>query len=263
MLKHYLHVFADGQWKEPVSEHLDALQKSGLVNALDYFGVGIVGNPAHRHAVKTYFTSRGIRFSVAIEVNSGWEQVTLDKIECSDSDKVLYCHTKGAGYPSDYSDQWRRSMTVGLVYEWQRAVELLEENDAVGSHWMPLGVGAPRHFSGNFWFARGDYLNRIPRPVSQGSRWDAEMWVGGGHGLMYDLAVGAPTPGNWLYEDDIGQDGVPEGCVRFIVTNNIAGLSKGSIVVRVRDAGIEMLIKEGHLQVLGKRQERVYDYRNF
>lgn len=262
MLKHYLHVYGDGKWKEPVSEHLEALRKSGLLDALDYFGIGIVGNPIHRMAVKNFFMSLGVKFSIAVEVNSGWEQVTLDKIECLDSDLILYCHTKGAAYPSDYSDQWRRSMTVGVVYEWQRAVQLLENDaDAVGSHWMPFAGGPPRHFSGNFWWARGDYLNRIPRPVSTGSRWDAEMWVGGGHGLMYDLAVGSPTPGNWLYDDDIGQDGVPEGCVRFIVTNSIISLRPGSVHVRILDPAIEMCIKEGHFQVLGKRVEKSYDYR--
>lgn len=262
MLKHWYHVYSEnGNWRGPVEEHIVALKSSGLIDALDYFGIGIVGNPGSREMVKNYIKSTGVNFDVAIEANLGWEQVTLDVIDCKDEDKIIYAHSKGAGYPNTHSDDWRRSMTEGVVYRWQRAVELLEKNDAVGCHWMPFAGGPPRHYSGNFFWARGDYLNRIPRPVSVGSRWDAEMWMGQGYGLMYDLSVGGPMDGNWLFDENIGQDGVPEGCVRVIVNNNIASLNKGSVIVRVLDAGIEMLIKEGHLQVMGKTVEKSYDYR--
>lgn len=263
-LRHYYHIYADGQWRGPVSDHIDALKKSGLSENLDYFGVGIVGSLSNRFAVKSYLAEAEVEFSIAVEANLGWEQITLDVIECDDRDKVLYCHTKGAAFPNDHSDQWRRSMTEGVVYRWVRAVDLLEngEADAVGCHWMPFYGGPPRHYSGNFWWARGLYLNRISRPVPVNSRWDAEMWMGSGGGLMYDLSIGAPTSGNWLYEENLGQDGVPEGCIRFIVNNNIINLTKGDIVVRVLDPAVEMCIREGHFQILGKTVEKSYDYRD-
>ncbi len=260
MLKHYYHIYSTGKWKPPVSEHIDALEKSGLIGVLDYFGVGIIGHPSYRQTVKNYLISRGVKFSVVVEANDGWEQKTLDVVECEDEDYVLYAHTKGAANPSDHSDQWRASMTEGLIGRWPRAVELLKESDAVGSHWLEVN-NFPRHYSGNFFWARGDYINRLVRPVDMSSRWSAEMWIGGGHGRMYDLATGGPSNGNWLFENDVGQDGVPDGCVRFYVANSIAGMEKGKVYVRVLDAGVSMCIREGHFQILGKRREHVYDYR--
>lgn len=262
MLKHWYHIYSEGgNWKAPVEEHLIALKKSGLSEALDYFGVGIVGNLHSRNQVKDFIVKSGIKFDVAVESNLGWEQITLDVIECEDEDKILYAHSKGAAYPNTHSDDWRRSMTEGVVYRWRRAVELLAEVDSVGCYWMPYHGGPPRHFSGNFWWCKGEYFNRIPRPVPVNSRWDAEMWVGGGRGLMYDLVSGGPMAGNWLYEEALGQKGVPDGCVRLLVTNTIASMERGSIVVRVLDPAINMLIREGHVTVLGENVEKVYDYR--
>jgi len=43
-LSHFYHVYADGAWEAPVTEHLHALTVSGLLDSLDDLFVGIVGH---------------------------------------------------------------------------------------------------------------------------------------------------------------------------------------------------------------------------
>lgn len=206
-LIHYYHIYAEGLWRPIVKDHLTALTTSGLAGVGEAeIRIGIVGHPDNREKVKAYLTESGVPYEVHSEAPIGWEQITLDRIDLSEDARILYCHTKGAAFQNSLSVPWRRSMTEGLVYRWRRAVTLLETGnpgqwipvDAVGCYWLPYNGGPPRHFSGNFWWANTDYLRRLPRPVAASSRWDAEMWVGQGNGLMYDLAVGLPRPGNWL-----------------------------------------------------------------
>ena len=207
-LIHYYHIYADGKWTTPVKEHLSAYVDSGLARHCE-LRLGIVGNPANREDVKNTISRSKVSFEVHSEAPEGWEQITLDRIDLSEDARILYCHTKGAAFQNSLSVPWRRSMTKGLVTNWRFPVYILEMGipergiphfDAVGCYWMPFNGGPPRHFSGNFWWANTDYLRRLPRPCAATSRWDAEMWVGQGNGLMYDLAVGMPRYGNWLHE---------------------------------------------------------------
>lgn len=207
-LIHYYHIYADGKWTTPVKEHLSAYTKSGLA-ARSELRIGLVGSPTNRESAKEFITRSRVSFEVHAEAPTGWEQITLDRIDLSEDARILYCHTKGAAFQNQLSVPWRRSMTEALVSNWRLPVYILEMGvpeqgippvDAVGCYWMPFNGGPPRHFSGNFWWANTDYLRRLPRPVAVTSRWDAEMWIGQGNGLMYDLAVGLPRRGNWLHE---------------------------------------------------------------
>lgn len=103
---------------------------------------------------------------------------------------VLYVHTKGASAPHDANKTaWRRLMTDHLVRRWRDHIEALSQVDMVGVDW----IDSPdlRHFSGNFWMARADWLASLPSPHEhRASRvgqivafhpWErthAEFWIG-------------------------------------------------------------------------------------
>lgn len=136
-LKHWYHLYAAGLWQVPFSEHLIALTESGLLDALDYIGVGIVGSDANRAAVKEVLPPK---FHVVAEAGAGFEQVTHAAIVADlESDpepaKILYCHSKGAANHRHDQDNWRKEMTQGVVYHWRECVDLLDEYDAVGCRW--------------------------------------------------------------------------------------------------------------------------------
>ena len=75
-LYHYYHIFADGQWLEPVSEHIKALRKWGLIDNLAAFRIGIVGADHNRTAVIQYLINERINFDIVAQSDTGWEQVT-------------------------------------------------------------------------------------------------------------------------------------------------------------------------------------------
>lgn len=172
-LKHYYHLYANGHWSVPFDEHLRALTDSGLLDALDFIGVGIVGTETNRNHVKKFLPPK---FVVVAEAGIGWEQVTHTPLskDLEEPSKILYTHTKGAANYRPDQDIWRREMTAGTVYRWKECVDLLDNYDAVGCRWRR---DPWRHYSGTFWWATSSYLSSLA-PISYVRRDDAEAWIG-------------------------------------------------------------------------------------
>jgi hypothetical protein len=63
----FYHIYVDGNWLEPVEEHITALQEFGLYEALTSFHIGFVGKPEHQLAAHQYIQSRGIIYQIAAE----------------------------------------------------------------------------------------------------------------------------------------------------------------------------------------------------
>lgn len=187
-LSHFYHVYADGDWRKPVEEHMAALEQSGLAVALDLFGVGFVGSDENRVAAYDFIEQR-LPIDVFTVEPHGWEQVTLNLLRKRAVGKVLYAHTKTAVNYSDMHDQWRRSMTFHNVIRWERCVELLDDYDTVGCHRIEPGD----FWGGNFWWANVDWLATLP-DIPDESRYHAESWVGSGPGKRFDMVPGWPDP---------------------------------------------------------------------
>lgn len=172
-LKHYYHIWANGLWQVPFNEHLIALTDSGLLDSLDFIGVGIVGSDANRAAVKEVLPPK---FQVVAESGAGFEQVTHAALaeDLQEPAKIFYSHTKGAANHRHDQDNWRREMTDGTVYHWRECVDLLDQYDAVGCRWRR---DPWRHYSGTFFWATSSYLSTLA-PISYTYRDDAEAWIG-------------------------------------------------------------------------------------
>lgn len=101
----------------------------------------------------------------------------------------LYLHTKGVGRPSAHRTAWRRYMTHCVIERWEECVHYLEQGyTCVGNDWHEW-----KHFAGNFWWARGDYIASLcdPREMipkgSKGPRYGAELWIGSGRAKPFEL----------------------------------------------------------------------------
>lgn len=197
---HFYHLWADGHWKVPVHEHLRALRDAKYDGEVH---LGLVGTPENQDEAERYaakFWSPAL-LRVCARAPSGYEQVTLSALhEYVHRDDaapyVLYCHTKGAFEESVPRDLWRESMTQLLVRKWNSCVPMLESYDAVGLHWLTAQEHPGRNittpfFGGNFWWARTDYLRKLP-PVATGSRFDAESWIGLENPRVANLRGGWP-----------------------------------------------------------------------
>ena len=178
-LTHFYHVFADGDWLTPATEHIEELVISGLIDNLDDLFLGVVGSPENREKVK-----RELPGVCVAECATGWEQLTLQKVHefaQQDDGAIFYAHTKGAWSKSELARQWRVSMTHDTVTRWQECVTALQVVEAAGPYW--LKSWEPEHadhdffFAGNFWWARSDYVRTLD-PVGVENRYQAEGWIG-------------------------------------------------------------------------------------
>lgn len=188
-LHHYYHIYADGNWQQPVSEHIKALRDYGLISALKTLAIGMVGSDTNCTAVREYLQAEGICYHLADVQTIGWEQVTQIKMwEFSKENDglMLYAHSKGSSDGSDVNIRWRRSMIYCNVIKWQECMKQLATHNAVGCHWLqPLLEGMPEHKQGNFMFAgtffwvRCETMRHFPRPALT-HRHEAEGFIGYG-----------------------------------------------------------------------------------
>lgn len=197
-LTHFYHVYADGQWQKPASEHFNALVSSELIDNLSDMFLGVVGSEENREQVKKQLP--GV---VVAEADTGWEQITLGalhKFAQTDDGGIFYAHTKGAWSVTDLSDAWRVSMTHDTVTRWRECVDALRNVDAAGPYWLRSNM--PEHsehgffFAGNFWWAKSSYIRGLD-PVSVVDRYRAEGWVGLGNPVVKNMRDGFSYWGNF------------------------------------------------------------------
>lgn len=197
---HFYHLYADGDWGRPLAEHLNALDRIGVPYRVT---CGVVGSPENRaEAIRHIPDSWEV-----VEFADGFEDRTLNLIPERLADiPVMYAHTKGAGYPLDYSDAWRACMTRHVVGRWRENLLALESRDVVGAHWLIPTVWedvASPYFGGNFWWSTSDHLRRLG-PVDTTIRFGAEQWVGSVPARALNLVEGWPGPECVHHEPALG-----------------------------------------------------------
>lgn len=190
-LRHYYHIYADGDYRHIVREHAQALYDSDLIANLSKLHFGIVGHSSNVSAaidlLMEIIPDWDFSWNTAPE---GFEQETQDVlwrdcVEAVTPFHVLYGHTKGAWSQSTINEVWRRAMVRSTVKKWKRAVSKLEGNiGAAGPFWAPFNNGVDlgittgtQYFAGTFWWAKSEAIAKIG-PPERSSRWGAESWIG-------------------------------------------------------------------------------------
>jgi hypothetical protein len=196
-LYHFYHIYADGNWHEPVHEHAKALVTSGLSKSLNKFYIGISGESTEPLNV---FHQYGLKPELVAQEPETWEQLTLKelwKFSKENSGYVLYAHTKSAANYTEINIPWRKDMCFHNVIGWRDCVQYLDDNvDIVGAHYIDEqkehGPTGQRFFGGNYWWANLEYIRKLP-DLSNENRWAAEVWIGQGNHTMMDLCPGWPS----------------------------------------------------------------------
>ncbi len=111
---------------------------------------------------------------------------------------VFYLHGKGVSRsPLDqHGRYWRALLLDEVVHQHAACTELLRDHDTAGTNWRG------NHYSGNFWWARSDYVRRLPdiralrrhpRRITADPVWNlrlqCEFWIGMGAGRAANLGV--------------------------------------------------------------------------
>jgi hypothetical protein len=172
------------RWREIMRDQLNTLRSSGLEEAAEtiFLCIGsgpksqkIKGLPAKYHQV--YF-SRLNQFE--------FPALRMVKEYTALGDKVLYFHTKGVsrtGHHTVPGDKWRKYLDWGCIERWREHVAALDSHDLSGVQLTNLDrtfrrrCGAAQVYAGNYWWANGDHIARLPWAEVLPNRWAAEGWV--------------------------------------------------------------------------------------
>lgn len=202
----FMHICTINNWRQVVEEQLQLIKRSGLYDRLFTLYCGIVGTQ------DTSFLDKYSKIKILYKdfKLTHFEFLTLEhlqnfcKTDASDDSKIFYIHTKGIskkGKPdpiskemSSYLTDWRNYLNYYILEKYEDCVRQLNYGDIVGVNWRGLGSGTAiyggvtNHFSGNFWWAKAEYIKQLGR-IDEGphGRCEAEFWLGKGTGKVTSL----------------------------------------------------------------------------
>lgn len=153
-----------------IKEHITCMIMSGLYDKAEAIHVNLVGDPSSIRVLQMIFERSGSKFRVTIEEPNGYGQERNTLMNAfqyiHEDDYVLYLHSKGVTrteFPeSMFVDDWTACMNYFLIKRHQDCIDMMEKHNVqvVGINYEP---NPKPHFSGNFWWCRGDYFLTLPR----------------------------------------------------------------------------------------------------
>jgi hypothetical protein len=188
----FYHICTVGPWREIVLEQMGQIVDSGLYEAatkLDCYILGVeVG--ACQELLQQYGEKVVIEKTNAVDKLDEYFCIEDIANHVDSATRILYLHSKGVtrfgsktyrlgereivveNLYSNVTD-WRNLMEYVLIQHWQACVRELEQHDAVGINYVRWPSKTWGHFSGNFWWCKGDYFLTLTERV-----WSPEAHVG-------------------------------------------------------------------------------------
>lgn len=163
----FWHIGAIGDWRRIIREQYSKLRESGLYDASERIVVGFVGGRDREQELNVPLLTDP-KFDVfTTERIADYEFPTLAKVwqEAQSQEELFLCyyfHTKGASLAATplqaAADAWRKYMEYFNVEKWRDCADILNEYETCGVELQ----SDDSHYSGNFWWARSDYLAKLP-----------------------------------------------------------------------------------------------------
>ena len=182
----FSHNYLTKDWRTIVGEQLGLLKRTGLYAKAGKICFGVYSDDFDSLAefqdmVRKLDTES--KASITFHRTNDSERQTLILLQetCREFPEadVLYYHTKGVttdpfSQPEKYRTvtSWRHAMEYFCMEKWPMCVELLKTHDCVGilyANWKN-DFFEMVYFSGNFWWARSEHVNRTP-PMSERDNW--------------------------------------------------------------------------------------------
>jgi hypothetical protein len=199
MIKIFYHIYCIPDVTESiVHDQLTKLVFSGLYHTADVIYCCLSSGPDHGEvmmAVEARMALFGhkIRIIARQVGDCTYERFTframLSQGLVTSDDKIMYLHSKGVTRKTDPTMEgivhcWRTFMEYSLWMHHRQCIDLLDVADTVGVNYR--SEPCP-HYSGNFWWARGDYflsldpaLLDVVHPGCDCNHISPELWIGTG-----------------------------------------------------------------------------------
>nr|QBK90570.1 MAG: glycosyltransferase family 10 fucosyltransferase [Pithovirus LCPAC104] len=161
-----------------LEEILENIQSSGFIKIVDEIFIINIGKKIDKKLLENN-KIHVINYSNNKEL---YEKPTLNILkyyaEKNRNCKILYVHTKGISYKKDSTiyqnvSDWRKYMLYFLLEKHYECIELLNKYEVLGCNFLE---NPKKHFSGNFWWCKSQYIFRLPEIISY-DRHDCEWWI--------------------------------------------------------------------------------------
>ena len=184
-IKIFYHIYCNNSTEKVVHDQLTKLMFSGLYHTANELHCFLTGEWNIMERVETLIHTFGDKYKITKKVanDTTYERFTLSEISSMivPEDKILYFHTKGITKPTNHNVyDWRTYMEFFLMSRHQECLQLLDHYDTVG---VNVANVPALHYSGNFWWCRGDYFLKLDVAALDhlydgGTYFAPEMWIG-------------------------------------------------------------------------------------
>lgn len=158
----FYNLFAEGPYFDKiVKDQIRTIQNSGLLERLDQIFYVTIGKAGATYDIP------GNKFTHLVHRDGSDEVITLHLLyefcQSNPTSKVLYFHDKGSFHPTKHNNA-RFCATLNCFVLNPNCIEALDTHDTCGWRISPF----PRiHYSGNFWWARCQYVNTLMDPMDR------------------------------------------------------------------------------------------------
>jgi hypothetical protein len=191
----FYHICTIKKWKLILDEQFKELEDSGLMAITERIYIGSNG-PNSTEQLVEYLLSYKYRDKIVIlhlnELSKN-ENETINfmtsfaKEQDRESCFMLYFHSKGVTEKNDLQMLWRKYMMFVLVNNYKKCVKLLEFFNTVGCIYLSR---PHKHYSGNFFWTKSEYLSQIPLIKDLKNRYKAEQHILSCYKKYYHITLG-------------------------------------------------------------------------
>lgn len=198
------HIACMNDWKNIFLDQIELIFKNKVMEKIDTLFLTILIN----HEDDLEFIKDKIKNEKKIKIDyvsrnlKDYEFPALDlikKLSLNEEFLLFYLHTKGVSindknmnfyhgsknleHLKNCVNDWRKYMEYFIIENFNICIDELKNCDACGVNL----VNSPyKHFSGNFWWSKSDYIKKLPeiKEIDKNHRWNAEFWIGMGNGNL-------------------------------------------------------------------------------
>lgn len=181
----FYHVFCNGATGEVVRDQIKNIHFSGIYRVVDAVYYCLAGDTQEKiDEIAAIFERSGTKFRQlrAAVGDTSYERLTLGAIReiVGPEDVFCYIHTKGIkeyhNKDRNAMNSWRQKMEYFLFSRAPDYLELLRDGkyDTAGCIYRR---NPKPHYSGNFWWCRGDYYLRLPADIAADDYFAPEMYI--------------------------------------------------------------------------------------
>lgn len=176
------HIGCVGCYLHVVGKQLETLHTSGLYDRMKKLIIFISNNNESDFMLKNILEKYDPKNKFVLQTSKHnlMEKFAINEFRrhIKDEAYVFYFHSKGVSHSLEEKKfhNWRKILDYYTIKQWKLNLKLLLRHAVVGCF---LCKYPTYHFSGNFWWARTEYLMKLP---NCGNRYlSPEMWIGGNY----------------------------------------------------------------------------------